>query len=520
VSASTSPPRTRPRTFAGVLFPSPSPKLVEREPEFFHDLNLDQFLDAILEGREHLRLAPFFYTPLSSVAEVEYRHGVVRDLADPGLRAGVTAFCAGMQATREALAWSGKIGFPIQKQARVLEAALAYVDAVRTLADALHSSPPGSQAFQSLSAYLTWYLDSPGFGRLHSEAATVNAELRKVTYRLKIAAGTVTVSATREEDDYRADVEETFARFREGAVKDYRSKLSRTIEPNHVEAHIIERLARLYPAPFQALERFSRDHKGFGDETVTTFDREVQFFLAFLEGVEHLGDGGLPICLPEVHEETSSVRACGAYDPVLAQKLLAEENEVVCNDFHLDPPERLLVVTGPNQGGKTTFARMFAVLHYLAALGLPVPARDAQLLLSDRIFTHFEHGENLGELTGKLQDDLVRIHGILAEATPRSLIAVNEIFTSTSLEDAVALGAKVLAQIVEVGALCVCVTFLDELAQDDESTVSMMSTVDPDDPVRRTFKVMRRPPDGLAYAEAIAHKYGVTYEALKRRLAR
>ncbi len=508
-------------TFHSILFERTQDSIKKETleaPDFFVDLNLDQVIDAITAGRQEYNLKPFFYTSLNDIDAITYRHEILRDLENTILFEHIKSFAQKMRVMREYLAQADKLYYKYQKERWFVDAVEIYCDAVTCLVHDLSLVDVQSRGFLAFREYVTDYANSGRFTSLLAETKKLKADLSTVKYCLLIKGNGIKVRKYEAEIDYSAEVEETFAKFKQGAGKDYRVKFRNWPDMDHVEAQILVLVARLYPDIFLHLDDYCAKNGSFLDETIAIFDREIQFYVAYLEYIATLKRAGLKFCYPHISNTWKEVSDYEGFDVALAYKLITENSSVVCNDFYLKGKERIFVVTGPNQGGKTTFARTFGQLHYLASIGCPVPGREAHLFLFDRLFTHFEKEENIKDLRGKLQDDLVRIYTILNQATSNSIIILNEIFTSTTLDDALFLSKKIMEKILQLDLLCVWVTFIDELASLSEKTVSMVSTVVPENPAVRTYKIVRRQASGLAYAIAIAEKYRLTYDSVKERI--
>ena len=490
----------------------------QESPVFFPDLNLDQIVDTITAGREEYHLQPFFYCPLDRAEAVRYRQAVFQDFENSELLQNVRSFAEEMRNMRAHLARSEKHYYKLQKQASFLDAVETYCKATVTLTQGLACARPDSRGFQGFSDFLARYRNSEEFIVLRGETERIRADLQGVRYSLHIHGARVTVDRNDRDGNYSQEVLETFQKFRQVDPRSHRLKISLSIEMNHIEAQILDQVAKLHSGLFHHLDEYCTRYQSCFHEVIARFDREVQFYLAYLEQMDQVRKAGLAFCYPDVTNPSREIQAVETYDLALANQLIRAHKDVVTNGFFLKEPERIFVVSGPNQGGKTTFARTFGQIHYLAALGCPVPGASAKLFLFDRIFTHFEEEENVQNLRGKLEDELIRINEILQMATANSILIMNESFLSTTMNDALFLSREVMKRIAALNLLCVTVTFLDELASFSGTTVSMVSTVNPSDPQQRTYKVIRRPADGLAYAAAIAEKYHLTYDAVKMRV--
>lgn len=513
---------TAPLPFESILYEpgqDGAADLASEAPSYFRDLVLDQIVAVVTAERADYDLVPFYQTPLTTVAAIRYRQAVMRDLESAPARACIDSFAAAMRMTREQIAQANKLHCKQQKERWFLHAVETYCAAVRTLATDLPRLALSSAGLIAFREYVIAHTSADRFLTLCAHVDRLHQALAAIRYEILIQTAGFKVRAYTDKPDYSEEVAATFSKFRQGAVKDYRVEFHDPIGINHIEAKILEFVALLNQEVFDDLAAFVRSNQDFADPRLLRFDREIKFYLGYLDAIAGLRHAGLPFCYPTVSATDKSVQAVDSFDLALAAQRIPAGEPIVPNDILLQGTERILVVSGPNQGGKTTFARMFGQVHHLASIGCPVPGRQARLFLFDAVYTHFERQEDISNLRGKLQDDLLRMHAILADATPRSLVIINEIFSSTTLHDAVFLAREVIGRLSALDLLGVCVTFLDELATFDEKTVSMVSTVMPDNPAVRTFKVLRRPADGRAYAMSLAERYRLTYAAVKARIA-
>ena len=246
-------------TFESILFiktGESTNEISSAAPAYFVDLNLNQIIDAITADRDIYNLQPFFYTPLHSEDAIQYRHEIMQELKNDTLIASVKSFAEKMVVIRRYLALSDKLIYKNFKEGWFLEAAELYCETVNNLVHDLSLMDLKSRGFLSFRDFLTSYTGSDGFISLLTATKKLITELSTVKYSLHINGLTVRVRKYEGETDFSVEVEQTFEKFKQGTVKDYRTKLREGSDVNDVEARILDFVAKLYPVIFAGLDDF------------------------------------------------------------------------------------------------------------------------------------------------------------------------------------------------------------------------------------------------------------------------
>jgi DNA mismatch repair protein MutS len=129
----------------------------------------------------------------------------------------------------------------------------------------------------------------------------------------------------------------------------------------------------------------------------------------------------------------------GGRHPVVERALADLGERFVVNDLSLGASDRLWLITGPNMGGKSTFLRQAALIVLLAQAGSFVPAASATIGIVDRLFSRVGASDNLARGRSTFMVEMVETAAILAQATPRSLVILDEIGRGTSTYDGLAI---------------------------------------------------------------------------------
>lgn len=235
---------------------------------------------------------------------------------------------------------------------------------------------------------------------------------------------------------------------------------------------------------------------------------ELGFYVGCLNLHERLAAKGEPTCFPVPLPWGAPALSCrGLYDVSLALRI---RDRVIGNDADADG-KSLVMITGANSGGKSTFLRSVGLAQLMMQCGMFVGAESFRADIRERIFTHFIREEDATMVQGRLDEELSRMSEIAGEATPRSMMLFNESFAATNEREGSEIARQVVQALLESGIKVFYVTHLYALAEDffhNGRDGALFLRAERGDDGRRTYRIIPGEPLPTSFGEDIFRRLG------------
>ncbi len=303
---------------------------------------------------------------------------------------------------------------------------------------------------------------------------------------------------------------------------------------NPVDKMLFQDLKELSTTLLRHLDIAVQQYYTLGTRFLSAVETQLDYYVSCARFFKRLQHQGLPICCPQLLAPGQrQFQVQQLYDPSFAFQLMSADfsrvvgGQVVLNDCNMDDKGRMFIITGPNNGGKTTFTRAIGICQVLAQAGLYVPGQEARLSPVDFIYTHFPKEEQVGLDTSRLTQECKQFKETFSHATPRSLILLNESISSTTPSECISIASEVVRIIKLLRCRAVFTTHLLDLIPmlddinaeqpNDSPVISVAAGFDEDE--RPNYIIKSGTPHNFGFARNIFNRYGMSYDAVRERLA-
>ncbi|MEU6562830.1 MutS-related protein [Nocardia nova] len=439
----------------------PETELPPHVPDLRQDLELDRLLSVMARDDDYLYTVceRGLFNGVTEPDVIRYRQGALRDcLAHPGTVIEIynLVFEALAQERKHWLFRSAMYQpTPDKLLTRALSLLTVFLDALVRVRDltAAHRAEFDSAAFTQLFATLARELSDDYIAEVRDHLAQCRFP-RGAHFSARLERGCSSTDYILR-TPHRVGLLGQLGQLGSADSKSYTFRVAdRDIAAMDAAAELY---ARGIMAVSQTLTRAS-DH-------VTAFLRQLRAELGFYIGCYHLrrelDDRRLPVCFPEpVDIGTETLTCRGLYDPCLG---LHVGHPVIGNDVDADGIS-VIVVTGANQGGKSTFLRSVGAAQLMMQAGMFVPAESFRANTRTGVFTHFKREEDQTMTHGKFDEELVRMSHLIDLMGGDALLLCNESFAATNEREGSAIARDVIDALDSAGVEIVYVTHMFDLA--------------------------------------------------------
>ena len=240
------------------------------------------------------------------------------------------------------------------------------------------------------------------------------------------------------------------------------------------------------------------------------FAEEMAFYAGVVHFMKRMKEFSIPLCMPEISTENKNT----SYQYLYELSMALYTQKLPIGNFAEIEDNRLLLITGANQGGKSTFLRSYGIAQVLMQCGMPVPAQKFSAPLYTQIFTHFTRREDEQLNSGRLREELKRMSNMIQQTNSNSLFLLNESFASTTEKEGARIAEGILRAFYEKNITTIMVTHLYQLAKklyDENIPGAAFLNAERKEDGTRTYRMVLGEPSHTSYGTDL-------FEALEKDL--